>query len=233
MKTRTSLILLALAVLTLGLAGQANAAVYFTDAGGPNPWDTTTANWATTPGGTYDQLWVSGDAHFEGTAGTVNVATPGGVTSITFDVTNYILSGGTITMTGAGGNITTGAGTDTISSAIAGSVGLTKQGAGTLILSSAQSYAGPTIINNGTLQLQGTPTGFQYYRFTPTAYRGGGGEQLSELQFFLNDTWTAATTVTAPGNNSPGNEQPPNANDNDTGTKWYTNNRVALIYDFG
>ena len=157
MKTRTSLILrvlrseallravaCALAVLALGLAGQANAApAYFTDAGGPNPWDTTTANWATTPGGTYDQLWVSGDAHFEGTAGTVNVSTPGGVTSITFDVTNYILSGGTITMTGAAINSTVaGASTQTINSVLAGTVGLTLEGGG-------MSNAARTTLNLG------------------------------------------------------------------------------------
>jgi len=130
---KAGLILCALAVLALGLAGQANAApAYFTDAGGPNPWDTTTANWATTPGGTYDQLWVSGDAHFEGTAGTVNVSTPGGVSSITFDVTGYTLTGGTITMTGAGINSTVaGASTQDINSVLAGTVGLKLNGAGT------------------------------------------------------------------------------------------------------
>jgi hypothetical protein len=99
-----------LTVLALGLAGQANAAsYYFTDAGGPNPWDTTTANWASAPGGSYDTAWTGGDAHFEGTAGTVNVEPTvgvGSVSSITFDVTGYTLSVGTITMTGAGINST-------------------------------------------------------------------------------------------------------------------------------
>ena len=151
MKARTSLILCALAVLALGLAGQANAApAYFTDAGGPNPWDTTTANWATTPGGTYDQLWVSGDAHFEGTAGTVNVSTPGGVGSITFDVTGYTLTGGTITMTGAGVN--TGSGiTATINSAITSTAGLTVEGSGTLNLGGVATLSGGyTILGNST-----------------------------------------------------------------------------------
>jgi len=160
MKARTSLILSALAVLALGLAGQANAAVYFTDAGGPNPWDIITANWATTPSGTYDQLWTGGDAHFEGTAGTVNVATPGGVTSITFDVTNYILSGGTITMTGAG--INTGSGlTSTINSAITGTAGLTVEGSGTLNLGGVATLSGGNIVlgtssAGNTLNVSGT-----------------------------------------------------------------------------
>ncbi len=60
-------------------------------------------------------------------------------------------------MTGAGGNITTGAGTDEIDSAIAGGVGLTKNGAGTLVLGGANTYAGDTTINAGTLQI-GSPT---------------------------------------------------------------------------
>jgi autotransporter-associated beta strand protein len=318
-----------LAVLGLVAVQPAHAATLYWSS--TNTWDDgTTSNWGTLSGGPYTaSAWVGGsDANFEGTAGTATVSgTIASVKSITFATDGYTLSGsGTITMTGAGGNITTGAGTDTISSAIAGSVGLTKAGTGTLVLSgantytggttvsagtlqanhatalgnggnitfsggtlqftaasagqdwgariknstagavaldtntqnvtfagaidssntagltktgagtltlsSAQSYTGATLINSGTLKLQGAPSGFQYYKFTPTAWKGGADQQLSELQFFLNDTWTAATTVTAPGTNSPGGEQPPNANDNNTGSKWYTSTRVALIYDF-
>ena len=56
-----------------------------------------------------------------------------------------------------GGNLLTvaGSGTTTLSSAISGMGGLTKIGAGTLAVTAAQSYSGPTIISSGVLQLHG------------------------------------------------------------------------------
>jgi fibronectin-binding autotransporter adhesin len=45
--------------------------------------------------------------------------------------------------------------TVTISAGIAGSSGLTKDGAGTLVLSGANTYSGPTTVNNGTLLVSG------------------------------------------------------------------------------
>jgi fibronectin-binding autotransporter adhesin len=69
-----------------------------------------------------------------------------------------------------GGNVTTGAATgiltvnltsgpNTFSGNITGSGGLTKSGAGTLVLSgNANSYSGPTLISLGTLQLGATGT---------------------------------------------------------------------------
>jgi len=168
MKARTTLILCALAVLALGLAGQANAALYFTDAGGPNPWDITTANWATSPGGTYDQLWTGGDAHFEGTAGTVNVD-PGGVgsvTSITFDVTDYILTGGTITMTGAGINSSVaGASTQTINSVLSGGSGLTVNGGGTADAARTTLNLGAANTITGTINI-GSTSGYNTVNIT-------------------------------------------------------------------
>ena len=139
---------LSLAILLIAHAASA-ASLFFTDAGGPFTWDNgiAAADWSTTTGGTYNNLWVTGsDAHFEGTAGTVNVSgTIASVNSITFAVDGYTLSGGAITMTGA--NITTGAGTDTIASALMGTAGLTKAGAGTLILTGNDSYTGTTTIS--------------------------------------------------------------------------------------
>ena len=52
------------------------------------------------------------------------------VNSITFSTDGYDLSGGTLNLTGTGGVITTGSGSDTISSNLTGNVGLTKLGAG-------------------------------------------------------------------------------------------------------
>ena len=51
------------------------------------------------------------------------------------------------------GTINVAATTATISSVLAGSVGLTKTGSGTLVISGAETYTGATNINAGTLQL--------------------------------------------------------------------------------
>ena len=112
--------------LGLGLLGQPAQAgpLYFSSAAS-STWidDSATADWSATSGGLSgvytDSWWLGGsDAWFEGTAGTVNVSgTIGSVNSLNFSVDGYTLSGGTINLTGAGGNITTGPGTDTIGSA--------------------------------------------------------------------------------------------------------------------
>ena len=126
---------------------------------GTNTWDAaTTANWSPTSQGPYNQTtWAAGkDAVFEGTPGTVTVSDNiGGVNSILFNADGYTLGGsGALTLTGAGGNITTGPGTDTINCAIAGNVGLTKLGPGTLVLgNAANSYGGLTQVAGGILQL--------------------------------------------------------------------------------
>ena len=124
---------------------------------GSGTWDnSTTTNWAVTSGGSQIQTWAAGkDAAFGGTPGTVNVAeTIASVNSLTFMSDGYTLSGtGTVTMTGARGKITTGAGTDTINCIIDGSAGLTKIGPGTLVLGAANTFTGLTQVTGGTLQL--------------------------------------------------------------------------------
>jgi autotransporter-associated beta strand protein len=52
-----------------------------------------------------------------------------------------------------------GIGNTTIASAIGGSGGLTKSGAGTLVLSGDNTYTGATTVNAGTLVITGSPTG--------------------------------------------------------------------------
>ena len=130
--------------------------------GGAGTWNTNSSlNWddAATAGASVVWPALGGtddDAVFGGTAGTVTIA--GGVTvnDITFNTTGYLIQSSTLTLNGTTPTITTGAGISaTISSDIAGTVGLTESGAGTLILSggSANTYTGNVAVNGGTLQI--------------------------------------------------------------------------------
>jgi fibronectin-binding autotransporter adhesin len=71
------------------------------------------------------------------------IGASGGSLTITGGVTN---NGNLLTVNGAGTTIVNG-------TAISGSGGLTKNGSGMLVLSSANTYGGATIVNGGTLQL--------------------------------------------------------------------------------
>ena len=92
-------------------------------------------------------------AVFAGSAGTVTLGTGITASGLTFNTTGYIVTGNTLTLAGGAGAITIGSGaTDTISSVIAGSVGLTLSGGGSLVVSAADIYSGTTIINSGILR---------------------------------------------------------------------------------
>lgn len=86
---------------------------------------------------------------------TVTVDTTVNANGLTFQEGNVTLAHGTngvLTLTGASINVATGA-TATISEIIGGSVGLIKDGAGTLTLSGANGYSGTTTVNNGILSI--------------------------------------------------------------------------------
>ena len=139
------------------LAGLVLAAAPYTMAAtkywsGTGTWNAGNTNWGTSPGGPYNTTFIAGDdAVFEGTAATVTVSSPNNPNSITFNVTGYTLSSGTVTFNADPCTITTGSGISaTISSVLAGaSRGLTKAGAGTLALSGANTYTGVTNVNAG------------------------------------------------------------------------------------
>jgi autotransporter-associated beta strand protein len=119
-------------------------------------------------GGVTNIEWNSANndtAIFGGAAGTVSITQSGGVTAggLTFNSDGYlvnttngrklILSGSaTVTVTNSGHKAT-------ISLPIDGTSGLTKSGAGTLVLSSgASTYSGATNVNAGTLAIIGNHT---------------------------------------------------------------------------
>lgn len=78
---------------------------------------------------------------------------------------------------------------------------------------------------------------FQYYRFSPTRVRSGGGSrtvQLSEFSFLSTSGPIAAQpAVTNPGGNNPDGEGPSNLVDGNTGTKWLDFERAPLVFNFG
>ena len=104
------------------------------------------------------------------------------VNAITFTTDGYTLGGtGTITLTGSGGNITTGAGSDTINATIAGSVGLTKLGAGKLTLTGSNNYAGQTVLSGGTLEL-----GLECPVADPERRRGQHPERARRVRLYVS-----------------------------------------------
>ncbi len=125
--------------------------------GGAGTWTSSSTTFATDATYATSGLGIgSGTVVFAGTAGTVAIS--GGVSvasGLQFSTTGYILSGDTLTLSGASAannTLTTDFGvTATVSSVIAGSAGLTKAGAGSLVLSGANSYTGGTTIAAGTL----------------------------------------------------------------------------------
>jgi fibronectin-binding autotransporter adhesin len=127
--------------------------------GGSGTWTAAGTTWATNTGGAGSGQTQSGSTLiFADTAGTVTVS--GGVTvsnGMTFQTTGYDVQGSTITLAGtsaANNSITTDTGvTTTVSSELAGTTGMTKGGAGTLILSGSNSFTGNAVISGGTLQI--------------------------------------------------------------------------------
>jgi len=102
--------------------------------GGAGTWQTGTTNWDDAATGGANIAWSDAlDAVFGGSAGTVTIAA-GGVSAhnLTFSPTNYVITGGTLTLSGTDPTITVSGTQATISSIIAGSNGLTKTNAGTL-----------------------------------------------------------------------------------------------------
>jgi autotransporter-associated beta strand protein len=176
--------------------------------GGSGTWDTMTTNWKPNGDGSGTaQAYIQADlADFRGASGTVTI-TPGGITTsggLEFDVNNYVLTGGPLTLdgsTGPGTNITVLSGnTAAINSVISGSYGLCTAGPGTLVLNTNVNLSGTVTLNSGTLSL-GTNQTFD-------SLAGISAGKLSLLTNTLtisgtNNT-TCAAVITDSGASTPG-----------------------------
>jgi autotransporter-associated beta strand protein len=115
-------------------------------------WEETT-NWASNTIATgFNQT-----ATFNATTG-ATVTLTGGVTigNLVFDVSDYTLTGAALTLDSSSTpaiSVASGR-TATISANLSGTGGMQKNGAGTLVLTAANTYTGDTTINAGTLNLQ-------------------------------------------------------------------------------
>ncbi len=163
-------------------------------------WNTTANNWTeSSTGSTGIKAWASvSKAIFSGTGGTVSVAAAVSTEDgLQFDADGYQLTdgGGSITLAPLGNTITVtnAAHTAKIAAPIAGISGLTKAGAGTLVLSSSNnSYSGNTTISLGALQVgDGGTSG---------VLGSGNVVNNSKLVFNRSDGYSVANAISGSGN---------------------------------
>ena len=116
--------------------------------GGSGTWNNSNPTWYN---GSSNNAWTAGkDAIFWGTAGSVTLAAPQSANSIAFLTDGYTLTGSTLTMSGAAIMADTGV-TANIGSVVAGTLGIIKNGSGTVNLTAVNTYGGGTTINGGVL----------------------------------------------------------------------------------
>jgi autotransporter-associated beta strand protein len=126
--------------------------------GGASTWDTSGTTWSSATNPVSGIAWDSSKkAVFSGTAASVTVDSISASKGVQFVSTGYLLNGGTLTLSGVdsvANSITTDSGvTAEISSTLAGTTGMTKSGAGTLVLSGSNTFSGNATIAAGTLHI--------------------------------------------------------------------------------
>jgi len=154
-------------------------------AGGTGTWDSVTANWRQGSDTGTAVLWPAAgagtdEAIFAGSAGTVTLSGTQTANQLGFTVTDYTLTGGTLDLDGTAPAISVTTGTATIASPVSGSAGLVKTGAGTLVLSAANTFTGGTTISAGTLQLNA-----QAAASNETITLGDGATGTADVQLTL------------------------------------------------
>lgn len=178
---------------TLFATSIARSAIFTWD-GGAGTWDASATNWSGLAWGNTN----ADEAVFSGTAGTVTIGTGSGVIAnrLTFNSDGYLINGSTaadvLTLAGTTPTLTVGSGfSATIDAITAGTVGLTKTGAGTLVLNGANTYTGTTGLSGGTLVVG-------HVDALSTALTGSGGANLR----LATDTSVTAFSIGTGTNNS-------------------------------
>jgi fibronectin-binding autotransporter adhesin len=125
--------------------------------GGSGTWQNAGAPSWSLANGSGNNAWGNGFAVFQGTSGTVTIGGAVDATGLQFTTNGYAITGGTLNLTDPTSviRIDDAANTATISSVIGGVGNLTLRGAGTLILSGANTNTGATAIEGGTLRVEG------------------------------------------------------------------------------
>ena len=128
-----------------------------TATGGSGGWASSSADWWS---GSTDQLWnnsCSDTAVFAALSGTDSISGSKNIGGLTFASTgDYTLSTGSLNLAALANTISiTNSTTDTLTSVLTGSNGLTVQaGTGVLVLAATNTYSGGTVINGGTLSIK-------------------------------------------------------------------------------
>ena len=194
MKALTSLLI----VFCLGLAAAAQATSLTYNGGVSGSWTNTGSGWLD---GLTAANWNNAtpdSAIFAGATPT-SVNVDGGVTVGNISVTSgtYALGGtGTLTLSNTTWDVASGL-TNTVSTALAGSTGLIKTGAGILLMSGAnKNYTGTTVINGGAIQITNVLAG-NLGSTTTNAITLNGGALYAN--FAANTTPSYAITVGASG----------------------------------
>ncbi|KTT22332.1 autotransporter-associated beta strand repeat-containing protein [Pseudacidovorax intermedius] len=212
--------------------------------GGAGTWGTA-SNW-TTSAGTLNGPWAGGTnvANFTATGGAVTVSGTQNVGGMNFTVDGYTLSGGTIAGNAASNPLTVSTGaTASIGSVLAGgSNGYSKEGAGTVSLSGANTYTGSTAVNGGTLAITGgayATSGFAIGANTVLAFNTGTATMdMATTTFSGAGTlrksgsgtlqWGAGAATFAMGAGSTIDVQGGTFTGGSNGNEVWTNNKSAL-----
>jgi len=135
------------------LEGRTAPAVATWDGGGANSNWSTPANWAgdTVPQAGDDLVFPAGPAQ---TTSVNDLAADTAFRSIGVTGGSYQISGNAVSVTDGVTTDVAAGGSSTLSLVIGGTGGLTKAGAGTLVLFGANSYAGPSAVTAGILEVR-------------------------------------------------------------------------------